>query len=256
MASRKTTRSSARSSARKKKTATATRTGSKGTSKRTGATRASAASSTTRRKSPGAGSGTRSKARTKSDTTARTSAARTTPKRSSTSASGAGPSKAGAKRGAAGPRGTKSERAAKTFSEAVERAGQGFLFDAIALFRDAIETDPRGDLADDALFNVGGIYLQMGLLKDAEASFTELIEQYPEATISSTLGAQETGRTAAKAHLGRLRARLAAGNRDGARSDLMALAGFTDSWVTDANGVRRTFYDLGIEAFGAPPVTS
>ncbi|MCA9285143.1 MAG: hypothetical protein KDA22_08025, partial [Phycisphaerales bacterium] len=56
----------------------------------------------------------------------------------------------------------------------------------MTLFRDAIAADPKGDLADDALFNVGGIALQMGLMKDAEATFTELLEAYPDARIAAT----------------------------------------------------------------------
>ncbi|MCA9284573.1 MAG: hypothetical protein KDA22_05135, partial [Phycisphaerales bacterium] len=66
---------------------------------------------------------------------------------------------------------------------------------------------------------------------------------------AATAGTREFGRTGAKALLGRLRARLALGDQHGARSDLMALAGYSDSWVETPDGMRRSFHDLGVEAF-------
>lgn len=130
------------------------------------------------------------------------------------------------------------------FREAVERAMQGYGFDAISLFRDAIVADPTGDLADDALFNIGAAFLQMRLVKDAEEAFTELLERYPSATIAAVYNGNEHGRTAAKALLGRMQARLAAGDFEGAKADRAALAAYPDSWVTDPRGARRTFMEL------------
>lgn len=134
--------------------------------------------------------------------------------------------------------------AAAIFSEAVQRAMQGYGFDAIALFRDAIDANPAGELADDALFNIGAAYLQMRLVKDAEDAFTELIAKYPDATIAAVHNGNEHGRTAAKALLGRMQARYAAGDFAGAESDRAALAAYDDSWVTDPHGDRKTFREL------------
>ena len=197
---------------------------------------------TTRKAAPGTASSRKTAAR-KTSTRKTSSRAKTTRR---TSAAGSPPKTSIGR----SPRLTKDERAKAAFGEAVERVAQGFLFDAVPSFRDAIDADPKGPLADDALFNIGGIYLQMGLVKDAEEAFTELIGAYPDATISATAGAKEFGRTAAKAFLGRLRSRLAAGDQHGARADLMALAGYTDSWVVTSDGGRRSFHDLGVEAFG------
>ncbi len=128
---------------------------------------------------------------------------------------------------------------------------QGFAFDAIHLFQDAIAADPKGDLADDALFNVGTTYLRMRLVADAEQAFTELIERFPESTIASVASpSQEHGRTAAKALLGRMQARLAQGNVEGARSDLDALSAYEDSWVVDPAGRRRTYAELARAILG------
>lgn len=129
---------------------------------------------------------------------------------------------------------------------------QGFGFDAIQLFEDAIAADPKGELADDALFNIGSAYLQMRLVSDAERAFTQLLERFPDSTIAAVAGgSEEHGRTAAKALLGRMQARLAQGNVDGARSDRDALADYDDSWVVDPSGRRRTFGELARAVMGA-----
>lgn len=142
---------------------------------------------------------------------------------------------------------TATKRAASAiFAEAVERAMQGYLFDAVSLFRDVVESEPSGALADDALFNIGTALLQMRMVTDAEKTFTELIEKYPESTIDAVYNGNEHGRTAAKALLGRMQARLAQGKFDEARADREALAGYEDSWVTDPNGNRKSFRELAV----------
>lgn len=140
--------------------------------------------------------------------------------------------------------GSKSERLQRTFAEAVERAMQGYLFDAIALFQDVVRRDRRSDVADDALFNIGACYLQMHLYNDAEKAFTQVLEQYPDATIHAVAGGQEVGRTAAKALLGRYRARRMLKDSAGAAADRDALQGYGDSYVVNPDGQRITFFEL------------
>lgn len=111
--------------------------------------------------------------------------------------------------------------------------------------------DKQDELADDALFNVGICFLNMRLYHDAVAYFTKVIQGYPQATIAAVGGAPEFGRTAAKAHYGRLRAHLALGDRPAAEKDLEALKDFKDSYVLDPAGRKRTFLDLGREALAA-----
>ena len=127
-------------------------------------------------------------------------------------------------------------------------AQNGFMFDAVQRFYDVVARDKEGDLADDALFNAGICFLNMRLYHDAVATFTKVIQGYPDATICALGGARESGRTAAKAHYGRLKAHLALGDRSGAQKDLETLKGFKDSHVVDAKGRKRTFHDLGVEA--------
>jgi len=123
---------------------------------------------------------------------------------------------------------------------------QGYLFDAVALFQDAIDAAPKGPLADDALFNIGAAYLRMRLVKDAEEAFTHLVEEYADSAIDSVFNANEQGRTAAKALLGRMQARLAQGKVDAARADREALRGYGDSWVIDPSGAKKSFLDLAV----------
>ena len=146
--------------------------------------------------------------------------------------------------GAKGP-----DKSKETFLQAVSLAQNGFMFDAVQRFCDIVARHKKSDLADDALFNAGLCFLQMRLHHDAIAYFTKVIQGYPKATIAGVGGAQEFGRTAAKAHLGRLRAYLALGDRESARKDLEALKAFGDSYVVDAGGRRRAFHELGAEAF-------
>jgi tetratricopeptide (TPR) repeat protein len=120
--------------------------------------------------------------------------------------------------------------------------------DAIMTFKKAVEADAKGALADDALYNIGLCYFQLRLPAEALGYFTRVIEDYPKATIHATPGAQEFGRTAAKAHLGRLYCQLLLGKRDEAQRELDELNKYPDSYVVDGSGRKRTYYELALEA--------
>ncbi len=131
------------------------------------------------------------------------------------------------------------------FLQAVSLAQNGFLFDAVQRFCDVVAKDKGDDLADDALMNAGLCFLQMRLNHDALSYFAKVIQGYPEATIAGVGGATEVGRSAAKAHYGRILAHLALGDRDSAKKDLAALAAYKDSYVLDPQGRKRSFHELG-----------
>ncbi len=134
------------------------------------------------------------------------------------------------------------------FERGVNFAATGFLFDAIGCFRKSAEADAKNALADDAYYNAGLCYFQLGLYHEAAEYFTRVIQGYPRATIHAAAGAKEFGKTAAKAHLGRLRAYLALGRKDDAQKEIDDLNKYPDSYVVDGKGARRTFYELGLEA--------
>lgn len=125
---------------------------------------------------------------------------------------------------------------------------RGYLFDAVRSFTQVAKNDRKSEFADDALFNAGLCYMRMSLFRDAIAHFTRVIQGYPDATIASTPGAKENGRTAAKALLGRLRCSLALGDLSSAKADLASLQKYGDSYVVDDKGRKRTFHELGSEA--------
>ena len=134
------------------------------------------------------------------------------------------------------------------FARAVELATAGSLAEAKKLFRDIVTAEPKGPLAGDALYSAGLCSIQLDQFRDAIALFTRVIEDYPKAAIHPVAGAQEFGRTAARAHLGRLRAYLALGRRDVAQRELDELNAYPDSYVVDEEGERITYYALGLDA--------
>lgn len=137
---------------------------------------------------------------------------------------------------------------ASRFAAAVELASRDFFFDAVAAFRSFAKEDPKGDLADDAIYNAGLCLFRLGRYDEALAHFERVAKEYPRAKIRAVAGAQEFGRTAGKAHLGRLRCLLALGRREQAQATLDALNAYPDSYVIDDQGRKRTYYELGIEA--------
>ena len=84
----------------------------------------------------------------------------------------------------------------------------------------------------------------MNLFHDAIATFTRVIQGYPEGTIA-TFNGNEHGRTAAKALYGRIRCHLVLGDTDSAKKDLDTLKKFDgDSYVIDDEGRKRTYHEL------------
>lgn len=136
----------------------------------------------------------------------------------------------------------------RLFEQALGFTSTGYLFDAIATFRKCAETDPKSELADDAYYNAGLCYYDLKFFHEAVSYFTRVIQGYPRAKINAVPGAKEFGRTAAKAHLGRLRAYLALGRRDDAQKELDELNRYPDSYVLDGDGKKHTFYELGLAA--------
>jgi tetratricopeptide (TPR) repeat protein len=133
---------------------------------------------------------------------------------------------------------------ATLFALGVDLSQRGFLFDAIAAFRDASKSAPKNELADDALVNIGLCSLKMGMYADAIDAFSRVIDEYPDATIAEIDEGEEHGRTAAKALYGRVRAKAAIGDFAGAKADVEALTPFDDAYAVESSGDRVTFHSL------------
>lgn len=178
-----------------------------------------------------------------------------TGKKAGTTAGKTGVKKAGKKGAKASPKRVKagaksSAKSAKIdpaalFAMGVDLTKRGFLFDAIAAFREANKAAPKNELADDALVNIGLCSLKMGMYADAIDAFTTVIEEYPEATIAQIDDGEEHGRTAAKALYGRVRAKAAIGDFAGARADADSIAPFDEAFaVEETSGDRVSFHSL------------
>lgn len=176
---------------------------------------------------------------------AKASASKATKKAAKPASTKPAKGKSGSKAGAGvAARATKIDPAA-LFALGVDLSRRGFLFDAIAAFRDASKAAPKNELADDAMVNIGLCSLKMGMYADAIDAFTRVIEDYPDATIAEIDEGEEHGRTAAKALYGRVRAKAAIGDFAGAKADVEALTTFDDAYVVDdTSGGRVSFHAL------------
>ena len=85
----------------------------------------------------------------------------------------------------------------------------------------------------------------MNQFPQAATAFESLISTYPDATIATDENdGRESGRTAAKAWLGLVSARLGVGDVGGAREACTSLEGFGDSKIHPAPGIERSFHDV------------
>ena len=130
---------------------------------------------------------------------------------------------------------------------AISLAWSGYFFDAIKVFRSVADTDNA--LAGSAWCNIGLTYLQMRLYKEAERAFSKVINSFPKDRLSQSTPSEERGPLSAKAHLGRVHARLGQDNRSGAGKDLGALETYKKSYVVDEQGHQISFRELAAMQF-------
>lgn len=137
------------------------------------------------------------------------------------------------------------------FLDALKVAEKGDHAAAQAAFEAIIAEDPQGDLADDALYNIGFLQFNQNAFDTAEATFKKLISEYPDSTIAEFENSVEHGATPAKAWYMLVNSYLAMGREVDAFDAAEKLNGFTDSYVqfVDKNGVtfRKTYRMLADE---------
>ena len=133
------------------------------------------------------------------------------------------------------------------FREGLLLASRNLPSEALHAFRELVDAWPKDDLADDALYNVGACYLAMNQFPQAASAFESLLKDYPDATIATDENdGRESGRTAAKAWLGLVSARLGVGDLEGARKACEELQSFEDSKIHPAPGIERSFHDVAL----------
>jgi tetratricopeptide (TPR) repeat protein len=136
------------------------------------------------------------------------------------------------------------------FLDALEMAKQDRA-KGLALFQEVLDSDPKGDLADDALYNIGYLHFAESRFAEAQAAFDRLIKEHPDSTIAEFAGSIEHGKTPAKAWYMLVNCCLAAGKETEAWEACDQLAPYTDSYVefADSRGVifRKTYQMLARE---------
>ena len=133
------------------------------------------------------------------------------------------------------------------FTHALQLAGGEFYLEAIVEFEGLVSEFPNSELADDALYNAGLCYYQTNQFEEAIAKYQQVIDQYPDSTISELEGGNEFGKTAAKCHYSIIHACLALGDLDQAKAHAAELSGFSETHVM-VNNEKRSYAQLAEQA--------
>tara|TARA_B100000315_G_C14390208_1_gene501553 strand:+ start:209 stop:694 length:486 start_codon:yes stop_codon:yes gene_type:complete len=86
------------------------------------------------------------------------------------------------------------------FTEAFQLTQEKCYVDAIHKFQNLVDDFPESDLADDSLYNIGLCYYEMNQFQKSIEVLEEMIDKYPNATITALENGSEFGKTAAKAY--------------------------------------------------------
>lgn len=133
------------------------------------------------------------------------------------------------------------------FTEALRLAKNNYFIDAIVFFKDLINEFPDSDLSDDAYYNISLCYYEMNQFERSISNALELIEKYPEATITALENNNEFGKTAAKAYYLIINCHLALGQVVNAQSLIPELEKYVDSYI-ESGETRITFLEMAKKA--------
>ena len=86
------------------------------------------------------------------------------------------------------------------FTDAFQLTHEKCYVDAIHKFQKLVDDFPESDLADDALYNIGLCYYEMNQFQKSIEVLEEMIDKYPDATITALENGNEFGKTSAKAY--------------------------------------------------------
>lgn len=124
------------------------------------------------------------------------------------------------------------EKEIQYFMEALKLANEDFFMDATTKFQQLINEFPESDLADDAMYNIGLCYYEMNQFEKAISILQNVIELYPDATITAIENNNEFGKTAAKAYYLMINCYLAEGKLDKAQEIIPTIEKYTNTYVT------------------------
>jgi len=133
------------------------------------------------------------------------------------------------------------------FLEAFELASNQFYLDAIQKFKKLVDDFPDSDLADDALYDIGFCYFEMIQFEKSIQVLEQMVNKYPDGTITALENSNEYGKTAAKAYYLILQCYLGLGNPEKAQSFISILEEYDDTYVL-IESEKVSFASLGKNA--------
>lgn len=137
------------------------------------------------------------------------------------------------------------------FTDAFKAAQEKFYVDAIHKFQELVNNFPESDLADDAMYNIGLCYYEINQFQKCIEVLEEMIQKYPDATITALENGNEFGKTAAKAYYLIVQCNIGLGDIKKAKSYIPILQNYTNTYVVK-NSVKFSFAQIAkdtIESF-------
>ena len=133
------------------------------------------------------------------------------------------------------------------FTEAFQLVQEKCYLDAIHKFQDLVNDFPESDLADDALYNIGLCYYEMNQFQKSIEVLEEMIEKYPDATITALENGNEFGKTAAKAYYLIVQCYIGLGDIQKAETYFPILEEYSGTYVV-RNSEKYSFAQLAKDA--------
>jgi tetratricopeptide (TPR) repeat protein len=139
------------------------------------------------------------------------------------------------------------EKEIQYFTEAFQLTKDEFFVDAIHIFQKLVDEFPESDLADDALYNIGLCYFEMNQLQKSIEVLEEMIEKYPDATITALESGNDFGKTTAKAYYLIVQCYIGLGDIQKAESYIPILKNYTNTYVV-RDSKNYSFFQLAKNA--------
>lgn len=130
------------------------------------------------------------------------------------------------------------------FTEGLNLAKKEFYLDSIHKFNMLIDEFPQSDLADDSLYNIGLCYFKMKQFQQAIETFNQVINNYPNATISALDKENEFGNTVAKAYYSIINCHLLSDNIKEAEKIPKLLKDFNQNTFVIVESKKMTYEEL------------
>lgn len=137
-----------------------------------------------------------------------------------------------------------------SFKKALLLMGEEYYAEAISELKLFLNSNPHENIRDGVLYNIALCYLLIKDIAEAKKYFNEIINTYPQATISLFESDTEEGLTAAKCRYGLVLCALLENKRDEALTLIEQMKADDFSGVK-IDGNKITFYQLALQQLDA-----